>query len=305
MGFRWIGSAMQTQQASSLPSFREGDDSSGPSLNRWGRLTDPSRETRFVEYALSDKIFLCRLFIFATVGAQFPFIFTDLRIFGFGLPFQLLLLARVAYVVLCFLFSAFLLRNRNIQRLWSTMTCWMICVFIYNALIATTRPDNFLGHLNVDVLAVLACYLFLPLPPWRLVVLGAFGTTLYLLVVFFLRPDVGQMEATAAVTAFALANLVGIIHAVRAGSSARREFVALTEVNEANLQLRRALSHIKTLEGLLPICSICKNVRDSDKKWIPVEEFLKTRSPARFSHDICPACMNSHYAEFNDSSDQA
>ena len=58
-------------------------------------------------------------------------------------------------------------------------------------------------------------------------------------------------------------------------------------------QLRKseeALSLVKQLQGLLPICSYCKKIRDDRNYWRQVEEYISAHSEARFSHGICPPC---------------
>jgi hypothetical protein len=60
----------------------------------------------------------------------------------------------------------------------------------------------------------------------------------------------------------------------------------------------RALQHhVQTLEGLLPICAFCKNIRNEAGEWERLERFISSRSDARFSHAYCPACMKERYPE--------
>jgi transcriptional regulator with GAF, ATPase, and Fis domain len=65
-------------------------------------------------------------------------------------------------------------------------------------------------------------------------------------------------------------------------------------------QLQNALNEIKTLQGIIPICSHCKQVRDDDGFWRRVDEYIQSRSAAQFSHSICPKCMNTHYSDYMD-----
>jgi hypothetical protein len=58
--------------------------------------------------------------------------------------------------------------------------------------------------------------------------------------------------------------------------------------------LEDALSRVKTLQGLLPICSYCKKIRDDRNYWQQVEGYISDHSEAQFSHGICPEC----YARF-------
>lgn len=55
-------------------------------------------------------------------------------------------------------------------------------------------------------------------------------------------------------------------------------------------ELEGALSQIKQLQGLLPICSYCKKIRDDQNYWQQVEKYIAERSEAQFSHGICPDC---------------
>lgn len=55
-------------------------------------------------------------------------------------------------------------------------------------------------------------------------------------------------------------------------------------------ELEVALEHVKQLQGILPICSYCKKIRDDQDYWQTVESYVSARSEAEFSHGICPAC---------------
>ncbi len=61
------------------------------------------------------------------------------------------------------------------------------------------------------------------------------------------------------------------------------------------LQLQDALTNIKTLHGLLPICSLCKKIRDDTGYWNQIESYLRKYSNADFSHGICPDCLNKRF----------
>ncbi len=57
-------------------------------------------------------------------------------------------------------------------------------------------------------------------------------------------------------------------------------------------QLEDALSRVKQLQGLVPICSYCKKVRDDQNYWQQVDAYMSAHTEARFSHSICPTCMD-------------
>lgn len=56
-------------------------------------------------------------------------------------------------------------------------------------------------------------------------------------------------------------------------------------------ELEHASKQVRTLQGLIPICSYCKRVRDEREYWERVESYVSARSDARFSHGICPECL--------------
>ncbi len=63
-------------------------------------------------------------------------------------------------------------------------------------------------------------------------------------------------------------------------------------------ELQRALDEVKTLEGLLPICSSCKRVRDDTGYWNQIDTYLHRHTGAHFSHGYCPECAAKAFEEF-------
>lgn len=59
----------------------------------------------------------------------------------------------------------------------------------------------------------------------------------------------------------------------------------------------RMEENIKTLSGMLPICSNCKRIRDDNGYWQMVEVYIKEHSQAKFSHGLCPECAEKLYPE--------
>lgn len=59
------------------------------------------------------------------------------------------------------------------------------------------------------------------------------------------------------------------------------------------VELEEALGRVKTLQGLLPICSYCKKIRDDGNYWKQVEGYIEEHADVSFSHGICPDCYTS------------
>jgi len=62
-------------------------------------------------------------------------------------------------------------------------------------------------------------------------------------------------------------------------------------------KLEKALSQVKVLSGLLPICASCKKIRNDQGYWIQIETYLRDHSEAEFSHGLCPECKERLYPE--------
>jgi DNA-binding NtrC family response regulator len=68
---------------------------------------------------------------------------------------------------------------------------------------------------------------------------------------------------------------------------------------ELIVQLQQALSQVKTLRGILPICGRCKKIRNDGGFWSEVEHFVKEHSEAEFSHGFCPDCLRRELDSIN------
>jgi sigma-B regulation protein RsbU (phosphoserine phosphatase) len=72
------------------------------------------------------------------------------------------------------------------------------------------------------------------------------------------------------------------------------------KLGERVAELQAALSNVKQLHGLLPICSYCKRIRGDDQYWQQVEGYIAEHSDAQFSHGICPTCYATVSAELDE-----
>lgn len=68
-------------------------------------------------------------------------------------------------------------------------------------------------------------------------------------------------------------------------------------------ELQRALSEVKTLSGMLPICASCKKIRNDKGYWEQIESYIGEHSEAEFSHGICPDCIKKLYPEYTKTED--
>lgn len=64
-----------------------------------------------------------------------------------------------------------------------------------------------------------------------------------------------------------------------------------TDLARKNEKLEMALEEVKTLQGIVPICSMCKSIRDDKGYWQKVEMYVSERMGTKFSHSYCPVCL--------------
>lgn len=77
-----------------------------------------------------------------------------------------------------------------------------------------------------------------------------------------------------------------------------------SELSRRVVELQNALDHVETLQGLIPICMHCHNIRDDSDAWTKLESYIEVRSSAEFSHSICPDCLEKHYPEEEEGADE-
>ena len=68
-----------------------------------------------------------------------------------------------------------------------------------------------------------------------------------------------------------------------------------------NIELERSIKEVKILEGLFPICSSCKSIRDDEGQWNEIERYIEKKSNATFSHSMCPDCFTKFYPDHKNS----
>jgi PAS domain S-box-containing protein len=113
--------------------------------------------------------------------------------------------------------------------------------------------------------------------------------------------DLQLIESLAATAATAIEN-------ARLYERARQEIAQRKQAEkerEAVIgELEEALTKVKTLSGLLPICANCKRIRNDQGYWESVEVYVRDHSNAEFSHAICPDCMRTLYPDFCEDHEQ-
>jgi PAS domain S-box-containing protein len=88
--------------------------------------------------------------------------------------------------------------------------------------------------------------------------------------------------------------LIGVVHIAR---NVTKEQQQLREAGALIAELRKTLSWLKGLDGILTICSSCKNIRRQDGDWERIEKFMTDNAGVLFSHGMCPDCFRKLFPE--------
>lgn len=271
-------------------------------VDRWGAFRSADLETQYHQQQVSYDTFQFKVFLTIIVSASLGLALTDHRLFGFSELFWRLIAIRIGFAFVSLGTIIALRRSQSPYTLHRTMFAWSLLLVIVNVSIASTRPPNYLVQAILNASTVLMCYLVLPLPLMLQIIPSILISLGNIALIAWLNTPADQLTGAAVVAVFVVINVLGGVTARQVHYWKRQQFVAMLHQIELHAELENALAEIKTLRGILPICSHCKSVRDDSGYWQQVDIYVRDRTYAEFSHSICPACLQAHYAELLDSS---
>lgn len=157
----------------------------------------------------------------------------------------------------------------------------------------------FAGRTSWGLVASTLAYLTVPLLVWATFRFGQCGATAGLLLVSKVAvwgtahghgPFVQQTLHESLLLLQIFVGVLAVTTLALAGVLVERRRAEQEKVG-AIQQLEHALHEIKTLRGLIPICAWCKKIRNDTGSWEQLEAYLRDHTEARFSHGICPECI--------------
>lgn len=94
-----------------------------------------------------------------------------------------------------------------------------------------------------------------------------------------------------------MAGALGMIVARNRAQLDRDLDESLEREREAITARERAVADLRTLQGIIPICAYCHRVRSEEGAWGQLDEYVRERTDADFSHGMCPSCAREHFPE--------
>lgn len=217
---------------------------------------------------------------------------SDYVLFGLSAPFYSLAVLRSSMIIYAGLVMYLLHRVETTASRDRLVLSWSVLSLVVVITVVWSRPPEYTLSVPTEI-AMLLAYFFLIQNRWQLQFWPAYAYTAGLLVVFLtIKVDVPSIGYFSVVTAFLLTNLVGTLVSWRLHYYRRSQFLAARE-------LKTALENVRTLRGMIPICSGCKKIRDDQGFWRSVERFVMDHTEARFTHGLCPTCFEQAMAKID------
>jgi hypothetical protein len=224
------------------------------------------------------------------------FIALDLRLLQSSVALQIATASRCVAAIVA-LVAIWMIRRLSSARSFDRIVLVFAMVHICHMLIVNAlRPTDYVAVIVWDVITIFGIYLVLPAPLHVQILLALLltggGGVLWLMY----RPALaGAYETVAVLAAYCFPNAFGIFVSRLLHRSRRQQFVLLTQERKARKELETALAEVKTLRGIIPICSYCGKIRNDEGYYEAVEEYIMEHSDAVFSHTYCPECFAKYY----------
>jgi len=272
----------------------------GPFPDLGIKLDPPGVEGSFRQSALKEDLRVAAGLMVVSVFFQLFSIPTDLDLLSGTLALPVVEAIRMVGLAAAVAGVLLLRRDPPIRTFDRIVFLWALVLMGGVASANALLPPDYTIHVAWDLFLVLAAYAVLPLSLTKQTILAVIMTVADILL-FWLHKDLAHPVAAVDVAAaFVCANLVGLLVSRERHLRRRREFLSLRREQEVGAYLQDALREIKTLEGIIPICSHCKKIRTDEGFWERVEVYVGERSGAAFSHGICPDCMREYFPEETD-----
>jgi len=261
------------------------------------RFENSDFELKYRQHYLKQDVFQVNIGISIITILIAIFIYSDYSILGNSPELSNLLTQKILFILFS-VFTIYFIRKKNKVNLTDGFIFFYILVLtILNYNTINTRPPEYAYYNIVNVIGILGFYIVMP----NRLELQTLASIIYSIVfiviithnrVFHSLPTIIVIWAS-----FITANIIGIIISWRFQISRRRHYNMWLNEKALKDKLQLALDNIKTLQGLLPICSNCKKIRDDKGYWSQIETYIENHSDVHFSHSLCGDCSDKLYGD--------
>lgn len=273
------------------------NDENRYNISGWlAEFTDSGMERAFQEHVRGAVMRHFRIAVVVWIVLLLLFAIPDYVALGLVRPFYYLTAFRLVTIIVLTVALIMLRPHTDFFRMSHAMM-WITIVYITGFMLFFVYRSDFKYVVIVVIMIQLtALLLFLPIRFVMALTSAVYGMAITILTRWALGAEPVNLLALFVILLLPVG--VGALTTNRNGILQRRGFAQLTELEKANRELQKALSEIKELSGLLPICSSCKKIRNDNGYWEQIEGYIRDHSKAEFSHSICPDCAKKLYPEF-------
>lgn len=210
------------------------------------------------------------------------------------------LAARGLHTLVSLVLVGVALRSRSSEVLQRTTMVWVLVTVLAKSLVIASRPPTYFTHVTTDVIFLLIPAIALPISFRRqMFSMLALASSDALIHVFFKTGIEGPLLVSL-VSSYFFSLSLGAAAAYRIQTMLHREYRMLRAETELRESLAEAVTEVRTLRGILPICSGCHDIRDERGEWHEVERYVHEHTHVNFSHGLCPKCVRKLYPDIAD-----
>lgn len=256
-----------------------------------GEFADPGLENAYRQkYAPQDRLF-GRVIVAVAAVAVIGLGVMDASVLPTEAAVWWMRAVRVVFLALSAV-ALFLLRGNPSPDRFTWVLCgWNLLAVALHVYGGVVMPAGDSDLRLVAAVAVFMPYCVTPLPLRYQTGIALSHTAAALAVSVWLNPSTVKPTLVNDLCWLGLINVLGVFMSYRLHSRQRRLFAAMRRQTELSSNLGRALAEVKTLRGLIRVCAWCRKV-DSEGVWQQLEAYVKEHSHAKFTHGICPTCLD-------------
>ncbi len=263
------------------------------------KLKPDEREQHFrEEHYIKDRkhtVYLLLIAITVITG----YIFLDSYLLkNHTLSLYITLISRAVTIIS--LFSGIILLYRTKRKYFDLIIFIIALIVALHVMVVNyLRPSNHVAIVAWDFMVIFGIYATVPFLLTYQIISSVFlsvGTNILWL---YVTTSVwSEAETLPILGGYLSANIFGIFLSLQLKRSRRQQYQILKKEREARQGLEKAQKEVKILQGILPICSFCKKIRNDEGYYEKVEAYITRYSEADFSHTVCPDCMKMHYPDY-------
>ena len=254
----------------------------------------PLEESYNNHYIRQDRI-QAIIGILILIVAMCIFVYSDYILFHLTYKFFELLFIRILFIS----FSIYLIFRfwhlENFTIYFRFMLVWTLVLCVFTFYINISRPPDYIQNGMIDIIIIVALYIFFPNRFMCQIISGLLYSILDLWIIISLKTTVTPIAMIVIWVSFIIANVLGILGAWRLHIYRRKQYGIWIKDKQHREELQTALKNVKTLQGLLPVCSRCKKIRDSKGYWEQIDTYFEKHSDIEFTHGLCESCENELY----------